>query len=157
MALPRRSRPVLVRLAGGAVALGVLAGCGAPAADPAASGPGVPAPTASASPTAAPLLPPDRFAEVVEGGDAVVLNVHVPDEGSLPGTDLAIPYDDDAALAAALPADHSAPVALYCRSGSMSADAAQTLERLGYTDVVDLDGGMIAWSAAGYPLLPPAA
>jgi rhodanese-related sulfurtransferase len=43
-------------------------------------------------------------------------------------------------------------IAVYCRSGTMSAEAARTLVRLGYTDVWDLGGGMLAWEKAGFPL-----
>jgi rhodanese-related sulfurtransferase len=35
----------------------------------------------------------------------------------------------------------------------MSAIAARALVKHGYTDVWNLDGGMIAWERAGYPLL----
>jgi rhodanese-related sulfurtransferase len=35
----------------------------------------------------------------------------------------------------------------------MSGKAARELVSLGYTDVWNLDGGMIAWKQAGYPLL----
>ncbi len=35
----------------------------------------------------------------------------------------------------------------------MSATAARELVKLGYTDVWNLDGGMIAWKQLGYPLL----
>ena len=41
---------------------------------------------------------------------------------------------------------------LYCRSGNMSAEAAEMLVGLGYTDVWDLRGGMIAWERAGFRL-----
>ena len=43
-------------------------------------------------------------------------------------------------------------IVLYCRSGSMSAEAAETLTRFGYDDVWDLRGGMIAWEEAGFRL-----
>lgn len=36
------------------------------------------------------------------------------------------------------------PVAVYCRSGRRSADAAQLLAEEGYK-VIDLDGGIIEW------------
>jgi len=35
----------------------------------------------------------------------------------------------------------------------MSVIAAKALVELGYTNVWNLDGGMIAWYEAGYPLL----
>ena len=37
-------------------------------------------------------------------------------------------------------------------SRNMSAEAAQTLSAMGYTDIVELDGGMRAWSESGRPL-----
>jgi len=86
----------------------------------------------------------------------VTVNVHVPDEGSISGTDLWIPFDEVAARESELP-DPSTPLAVYCRSGRMSAIAVETLARLGFTDVVELKGGMISWEEAGKPLLPPGA
>ena len=41
---------------------------------------------------------------------------------------------------------------VYCRAGGMSAIAARTLVKPGYTDVWNLDGGMIGWKQAGYLL-----
>lgn len=39
-------------------------------------------------------------------------------------------------------------------TGRMSQYAADTLVTLGYTDIVELSGGMQAWTAEGLPLDP---
>jgi rhodanese-related sulfurtransferase len=44
------------------------------------------------------------------------------------------------------------PVYTICRSGNRSMVAAKKLARLGYTDVNSIDGGIIAWIAAGLPV-----
>ena len=136
--------PLLARTAASLVALAtlvVLAACGAG-----------PAPV----PVGATLLPPDAFAPAIARPDRVTVNVHVPFEGTLPHTDLAVPYTEvaDAVARGVLPADRATPIAVYCRSGPMSAEAAATLSRLGYRDVLDLAGGMRAWTASGLPILP---
>ena len=45
--------------------------------------------------------------------------------------------------------DPNTPVVLYCGGGYRSALAADTLQRMGYTNVISMDGGFTAWSAAG--------
>lgn len=93
------------------------------------------------------------FAGTIARADVTTINVHVPDEGSIAGTDLTIPYTD-VLTNPSLPTDRTTPLALYCRSGRMSAIAAQALVAAGYTDVVELDGGMNAWTGAGRSLGP---
>lgn len=46
--------------------------------------------------------------------------------------------------------DKSRSVAVYCRSGRRSADAAKKLSELGY-DVIDLKGGILEWQKRGKP------
>ncbi len=139
-----RRRDMLYVLAAGA---GVSSGC-AGSDD---------APTAGSTATAAPrLLDPDEFASEVDGGKRVVLNVHTPDAGSIPGTDMAIPYDRLKERASELPASRATPLAVYCLTGRMSAVAVDTLTALGYQDVVELRGGMAAWQQSGRTLLPAA-
>lgn len=45
--------------------------------------------------------------------------------------------------------DPDAKIVLYCRTGGRSALATLTLKDMGYTNVVDLDGGFKAWVADG--------
>ena len=48
--------------------------------------------------------------------------------------------------------DKGKPVVTVCRSGRGIIDAGQILLSAGFTDVVSLRGGLIAWSQAGRPL-----
>jgi rhodanese-related sulfurtransferase len=93
------------------------------------------------------------LAAMLEDKDFPLINVHIPYEGEIPDTDLFIPYNEGEANLGQLPFDKGAKVVLYCRSGGMSAIAARTLVQLGYTNVWNLDGGMIGWEQAGYLLL----
>ena len=81
-----------------------------------------------------------------------VINVHIPYDDHIEGTDAFIAFDS-ILESPDLPTDKAAPIALYCRSGNMSAQAAAALVDAGYTDVVDLDGAMNAWEASGNPLV----
>ena len=78
------------------------------------------------------LLDPAEFAAAI-AGDRVTINVRVPDEGSLPDTDLALPFDQINVPAAELPQDRNTPLAIYCMTGHMSAIAGAELAALGYT------------------------
>ena len=96
-------------------------------------------------------LDPDGFAGAIAEPGRVLINVHVPDQGSIAGTDLWIPFDEISTSRGELP-EASTALAVYCRSGAMSAEAAETLARLGFTDIVDLGGGMLAWRDSGRAL-----
>lgn len=93
-----------------------------------------------------------QLAGMLEDKGLTLVNVHVPYEGEIPHTDLFIAYDEIAAHLDQLP-DEDAPIVLYCRSGGMSTFAAEELAELGYTNVMEVDGGFNAWKDAGYELL----
>jgi len=133
--------------------LGVLALSGCGASHPADATITLGTTSASGTDASSRLLDPGRFAAAVAEQRRVTINVHVPFEGAIPGTDLMIPYDRVGADHGRLPADRATPLAIYCRSGRMSAIAARELAGLGYTDIVELAGGMDAWAASGRQLL----
>jgi rhodanese-related sulfurtransferase len=48
--------------------------------------------------------------------------------------------------------DPNTPVVLYCGGGFRSALAADNLQKMGYTQVLSMDGGVRDWREKGFPL-----
>ncbi len=47
--------------------------------------------------------------------------------------------------------DKAAPIVLYCGGGFRSVLAADSIQKMGYSNVVSMDGGWRGWVAAGFP------
>jgi phage shock protein E len=86
--------------------------------------------------------------------DLFHVDVHVPNEGKLPELDARIPFDRVTQELDQFPQDKSAKIVLTCKGGGMSTKAATELADLGYTNVYNLSGGLVAWRDAGYPFTP---
>ena len=71
------------------------------------------------------------------------------DEGHLPGITL-IPMGDVPNRLSEIPTDKE--VILTCRSGNRSGQVTDFLRQQGYTNVHNLEGGIVAWQAAGFPV-----
>ena len=52
--------------------------------------------------------------------------------------------------------DLGAEIVLYCGGGYRSALSADSLQKMGYTNVASLDGGFGDWMRAGHPVQTPA-
>ena len=94
-----------------------------------------------------------QLKSMLDNKDFLLVNVHIPYEGEIRGTDLFVPYNEIDQNLSKLTPDKGAKIVVYCRSGNMSGITAKTLTRLGYTNIRDVDGGMIAWEKQGYPLV----
>lgn len=85
--------------------------------------------------------------------DAYVLDVREPDEwaaGHVPGSHH-LPMNDVPARLDEVPDDRAVVVA--CRVGGRSGQVVQYLRAAGRDNVVNLDGGLMAWAARGRPLV----
>jgi phage shock protein E len=109
--------------------------------------------TASAVGTPVAQADPASFELLMAAPGAVVVNVHVPQQGAIPGTDASIPYNEITGHPS-LPTVLDTPILVYCETGRMSSIAGEKLIAAGYSDVTQLTGGMQAWQASGRELEP---
>ncbi|MDH5324241.1 MAG: rhodanese-like domain-containing protein [Gammaproteobacteria bacterium] len=98
------------------------------------------------------MVSPGELQQILIQDNVLLLDVHVPKQKHIPGTDHHIAFyriDENAHL---YPADKTTPIYLYCESGPMANWAARSLHNLGYRNLISLDGGTHAWEKAGFAL-----
>jgi rhodanese-related sulfurtransferase len=98
-------------------------------------------------------LEPQRVKELVEGGEAQLVDVREPYEweaGRIAGA-RHIELERLASEAGSL--DRDKPVLFYCRLGARSGMAASAFRRAGY-EAYSIDGGLTEWHSRGLPLEP---
>lgn len=96
------------------------------------------------------------FAELIKDtANVQLLDVRTSDEFNEGHIDGALQIDFYSALfmdLATMKLSKEKPVAIYCRSGRRSASAANKLAEQGY-DVINLDGGIMAWKQSKKPIV----
>ena len=95
--------------------------------------------------------------ERIAAGSPVVLDVREPDEyeeGALVGA-IHIPRGHLESQIESRITDHDADVIVYCAGGTRSAFAADTMQQLGYSSVVSMDGGFGRWKDEGREWVAP--
>ena len=88
----------------------------------------------------------------LDAREAVMIDVRERDEwraGHVKGA-RHIPLGDLGARVGEIPRDRE--VLLFCRSGNRSGKATQFLREQGYTQVRNVEGGIIAWTGRGFPV-----
>jgi rhodanese-related sulfurtransferase len=88
--------------------------------------------------------------QIMQKEDIFLVDVHMPKQPHIKGTNLFIPYNEIEAYKDKLPKDKNTAIYLYCEGGPMGNAAARSLYELGYRNLTNLDGGTKAWSKAGF-------
>ena len=98
---------------------------------------------------------PVEFSEVIAQPGVIILDVRTPEEfnaGHIPNA-ININVADSNFSSEVSKLDKNATVAVYCRSANRSAVATNEMAELGFTDMYDMQGGIIDWEAAGGPVV----
>src|SRR5688572_10055271 len=103
--------------------------------------------------TGGPYVDAARATQLINREDALVVDVRDPGEygaGHILGArNVPVARIDEKAD---LGKRKDRPLIVYCDSGARAARAAAALRQHGYTQVVNLSGGLGAWQAAGLPI-----
>lgn len=123
----------------------VLAGCGGTTAES-------PAPAAVDPADLPALVDVETVAAIKDRDDVMLIDVREPEEyaaGHIAEGTL-IPMGQVPERLSEIPTDKT--VILYCRSGNRSGQVMQLLQAQGYTNVHNMEGGMLAWELAKLPV-----
>jgi len=108
----------------------------------------------STSPSAMDLSVSEFSSKVAEAG-VITLDVRTPgefNEGHIEGA-LLVDFQSGNFENEIASLDKSKTYAVYCRSGNRSGQAVKVMSDAGFTDLYNLDGGVIDWASAGLPLV----
>ena len=129
----------------------LVVGCGGDAATEETDAPSAPARATVTTVT------PSEIAPRAASGEVLLVDVREDPEwaaGRAPDA-IHVPLAQlEAELAALRARAAGRPMAFICRSGRRGAQAAQVAVDAGVADVINVDGGMGAWVAAGLPIVP---
>lgn len=148
----------------GLIGVGCTAGNDAPEPDQDAAATEVPAEESAPrapSPAATPkMITATELVDRLEGPNApVILDVRSPEEfekGHIPGA-INLPYDQIGDRIGSLEPYRQGEVVVYCRTGRRAGIAESALSGAGFENVRDLEGHMVSWQQAEFPVDVPAA
>lgn len=110
---------------------------------------------AGCSSTTSKTLDTTQFQELTQQPGVVTLDVRTPQEfasGHLPNA-VNIDVESPTFTQQVAKLDPEVEYAVYCRSGNRSITAMEIMGDEGVQKTADLDGGIVAWEAAGLPVV----
>lgn len=100
-------------------------------------------------------LPATEAAPLLDDASTVVLDIRTGPElvqARLPGELVHLDFHAPTFAQDVAALDRDATYLLYCRSGQRSGLARGLMAQLGFSDVVDIRGGLVEWVDAGLPV-----
>ena len=99
----------------------------------------------------------EAFDMLAQHRDMTIIDVRTPEEfrqGHIDGAlNLDVQSHDFASRLSEIPSEvRGSRVFIYCRSGRRSSVAARIMKSVGFTDLVELEAGIISWVEEGYPI-----
>jgi rhodanese-related sulfurtransferase len=94
------------------------------------------------------VLPVASYKVAIAKNDVVIVDVRAPEEfsqGAVPNAQN-INVTNASFETEIQKLDKTKPVYVYCRSGARSQTAAKKMAALGFTEIIDLEGGYLAWN-----------
>ncbi len=101
------------------------------------------------------VLDTASYSEAIEKGKTTLIDVRTPEEyaeGHLENA-VNVNYLSDDFAEKISDYKKRKPIYIYCRSGNRSGKAALVMDSLGFKKILDLEGGVLGWQAAGKPLV----
>lgn len=96
------------------------------------------------------VITPTELNNILQQQNVFLMDVHIPEQHHIKGTDAFIPFNDIEQHLHQLPSDKHTAIYIYCEGGPMGNAAARSLHELGYDNLYNLSGGAHAWKNAGY-------
>lgn len=91
-----------------------------------------------------------------EGGTSELIDVRTPEEyearRAIPSKNFPLDQLDPEAIAKSLGLSKDDPVYFFCRSGGRSFKAAARFAEAGFSNVYNVEGGILEWESRGLPL-----
>jgi len=94
------------------------------------------------------LLDPIQFEEKIKEKNVQLVDVRTPNEwgNGVIGVPMKINFLENNFKEKVEKLDKTKPIAIYCKSGGRSGQAAKLLSELGFKEVYDLKGGILNWN-----------
>lgn len=97
----------------------------------------------------------DFYALMTSDSNAIVIDVRSPKEYRGGYIEQAINIPLETISEGCTKLDRNAPILLYCRSGRRSIEAAEILHSKGFSNLYNLDNGIIGWRSVKFGIITP--